>query len=189
MARFKSYAQLTREGKLTRMWEQMGDLMIAKCAEGLGLRRSFPQELSGLYTAEEMAQAGGGGEAIPDAEFRPAPPAQSGDGVTPSQVTALSIAVKEAGYGTTDEGKVEGRAFLAWLVGVDALASIKDLTKAQAQRALDALGSGENGSFRTDKAKVDKAFQAYSDYQAGQQFEYESQLDEYNQAAPDPKGF
>ena len=54
IARFDAYAGRKKDGILTNMWSTKGDIMIAKCAEALGLKKAFPHELSPLVTDEEM---------------------------------------------------------------------------------------------------------------------------------------
>lgn len=46
-----------KKGDLTFMWAKMPALMIAKVAEALALRKAFPNEMSGIYSDEEMQQA------------------------------------------------------------------------------------------------------------------------------------
>lgn len=57
IAHFCEYAGRTGNGSLTSMWATRSAGQLAKCAEALALRKAFPQDLGGIYTAEEMEQA------------------------------------------------------------------------------------------------------------------------------------
>lgn len=61
IARWSSYA----DGR-SPMWKKMPEHMLAKAAEALALRKAFPQELAGLYTADEHAEGSASAPGIID---------------------------------------------------------------------------------------------------------------------------
>lgn len=56
-AYWSEYVQTTKDDKPTKFWADMPHVMIAKCAEAIAMRKAFPEDMSGLYTDEEMGQA------------------------------------------------------------------------------------------------------------------------------------
>lgn len=120
VARFDAYAARKKDGSLTRMWEQMPDVMIAKCAESQAIRRAFPQELSGLYTTDEMQQAGGRQvvEAEVVEESQPEP-----DVILGVDAKTIASALKPLKL-----DPAQARDLIAGIVNRD-VASIKELTR------------------------------------------------------------
>jgi phage recombination protein Bet len=54
IAHYREYVQTKYDGEPTKMWKTKAAGQLAKCAEALARRRLFPQDLSNIYTDDEM---------------------------------------------------------------------------------------------------------------------------------------
>lgn len=100
----------------------------------------------------------GQGEPLP-----PAPPAPE-ESIEPGQVRALATAITALEFGDDAEAKAKARNFIAWLVGLDSLSNVMQLTSDEAHLALNRLGSGDNGSYRTDPVKLASELNAWFEH-------------------------
>jgi phage recombination protein Bet len=57
VAYWDEYKQTNKEGQVFGLWKTMPRVMLSKVAEAIALRKAYPQDLSGLYTSEEMEQS------------------------------------------------------------------------------------------------------------------------------------
>lgn len=85
VARYKAYVQ-----ESSPTWKKMPDIMTAKCAEALALRKAFPDEMSGLYAHEEMAQAG-----KPDNDAFKRPVEQPASAIIETTAVAAELTVEQ----------------------------------------------------------------------------------------------
>jgi phage recombination protein Bet len=117
VATFFGYAPRDRTGayRLTgTQWHYNGALMIAKCAEMLALRKTFPDVYAGLYGDAEMDQADSartqpeperptaGARALPAHDAEPPNQPQPGPGPRPGDDQERWAAVLDSARGTGD---------------------------------------------------------------------------------------
>ena len=127
-ARYEEYVQTKKDGTPNNMWGNKPHIMLAKCAEGLALRRAFPAELSGIYVEEELGTPH---------EEKKEEPAGLNDVLTPIELKWFHANISETGV-NKDLVKIEiNKRFN--------LSSSKDLNKSQASEIISWAKSQQVG--------------------------------------------
>jgi phage recombination protein Bet len=132
VAKWDSYSQPNNP-----IWKKMPDLMLAKCAESLALRKAFPNDMSGIYTDEEMSQA----EVI---ESKPVP---------------QKVELKAVSHTTIDPASVDWEVLLKAIDGLESIEMVKKLWTARAN-LLDVVIPDKTQTVRETLLEKVKEFQA-----------------------------
>lgn len=149
IAHFSEYAQTTSQGGLTSMWARMPAGQLAKCAEALALRKAFPQDLSGIYTDEEMGQADSRA-AEEAARAAAVPPPRAGQRVIDGETAPAAPSIP------VDQPDSTGRDCAAWQATIAALATLDEARKLWRESGKEVLDRDCDGTplFRRIEARM-----------------------------------
>lgn len=114
VAVFSEFVQKKKDGKPTRMWSPAGmpSHMIAKCAEAIGLRGQFPQELGDVYSFEELPTPVDQGPDAEDAVIVNEEGDEPGEKITVREVDELraQLAMLEGVDGWSEQAVIQAAA-------------------------------------------------------------------------------
>ena len=148
VAIFEEYAARKKDGDLIALWKSKPAHMISKVAEALALKAAFPQDLSGIYTPEEMDQdepkgepgVGEAGESIATAT------AAQTDMYAPTSEQMITAAQKSEIAGRVRDLKLDresGLELYAEATGRE-IPTTNLLTAAEAEKVLERLAAWAN---------------------------------------------
>lgn len=105
IALYREYVQTKKDGTPNSMWNKMPANQLHKCAEALSLRAAFPEELSGIYTNEEMGQADNSPPEVSriDTGGHPVGTKAAADHVAARKIEELRNHKSGSGYQATDD--------------------------------------------------------------------------------------
>jgi phage recombination protein Bet len=145
VARWPEFAQMKGTNP-TYMWKKMPYHMLAKCAEALALRKAFPEDLSGLYTPEEM-----GAEVVTAAEKAEAITVATDEDVA-AKVEEFRVACLGAAERKDSEGyRATVEAFRSWCEA-NGVPAERYRTEVQAVKMAVAKAVGVKGDTETPAA-------------------------------------
>lgn len=138
IAYWSEYAAKKKDGSITAMWSEKPHVMLAKCAEALGLRKAFPEDTAGLYVPEEMAEK----DVTPQA-VQPSPAARE---------RAAKVLAKAATVDVSPNAEAALMVAIGNAANIDALKALVPHFRGLAADALDRLRAAYGERQRALKA-------------------------------------